>query len=222
MNRREFVKQSAGIGIVLGAGMVVSGKLPTIVGTEAKASSPLPLRPPGALSEQDFLATCIRCMRCVDACPNHALVPVPSSQRDNGTGTPTMHPRKAACMLCAADDGDFLKCTEVCPSGALQLVEKNKNDIMDKVKIGIAELDLELCYSYNNWSCGACYRACPLAGEAMTIGLWERPTVHPEACVGCGCCERSCIRYPHAIRVKSVPDVEKASSSPRTQTEDVA
>jgi MauM/NapG family ferredoxin protein len=222
MNRREFVKQSAGIGVVLGTGIYVSGTFPGEIGPEAKALAPLPLRPPGALSEPDFLATCIRCMRCVDTCPNHALVPVPAGQRVDGAGTPTMHPRKAACMLCTSEDGDFLKCTEVCPSGALQRVRKDKDDVLNKVKIGVAELDLELCYSYNNWSCGACYRACPLAGEAMTIGLWERPTVHPAACVGCGCCERSCIRYPHAIRIKATPDAARASSSPSARTEAVA
>ena len=138
----------------------------------------------------------------MDACPNHCLEPMPQTLGQKGAGTPTMRPRKAACMLCSSDDGDYLKCTEACPSGALQLIEKTLADIREKVAIGVAEIDFDLCYSYNNWSCGACFRACPLAGEAMTVGSWERPTVHAEACVGCGCCERSCIRYPHAIRVK--------------------
>ncbi len=199
VDRRQFVKQSTAIGIALGGSAYVSGLLG--VAPKAQAS---PLRPPGALDEEDFLSTCIRCMRCVDACPNHALVSTPSSADGGQASTPTMQPRKAACMLCLSEEGDYLKCTEVCPSGALQLVEKSKEGIKEKVAIGVAEIDFDLCYSYNNWSCGACFRACPLAGEAMTIGRWEQPTIHPEACVGCGCCERSCIRYPHAIRVKAV------------------
>jgi MinD superfamily P-loop ATPase len=69
--------------------------------------------------------------------------------------------------------------------------------------MGKAELDKKLCYSYNKWTCGACYRACPFPGKAMSLGLWERPEVIVEGCVGCGCCERSCIRYPHAIRVRA-------------------
>ncbi|MFQ5490957.1 MAG: 4Fe-4S dicluster domain-containing protein, partial [Phycisphaerae bacterium] len=163
--------------------------------------TPGPLRPPGSLPEEEFASTCIRCLRCVDACPNHALVSMPPGSASGLGGTPTLQPRRAACMLCAGAEGDTLKCTEVCPSGALQLVKKDETEIQQKVHIGIAQLDLDLCYSYNNWSCGACYRACPLAGAAMTLGAWERPAIHPDACVGCGCCERACIRYPHAIRV---------------------
>ncbi len=197
--RREFVKHAAVVGAAVGGGVYLASV--EGVGRD-EAADPPPLRPPGALPESAFLATCIRCLRCVDACPNHALVSLPIGTPGGQGGTPTLRPRKAACMLCDTDAGEFLKCTEVCPSGALQLVRKTKEEIHEKVHIGVAEIDFDLCYSYNNWSCGACFRACPLAGEALTVGLWERPTVHEEACVGCGCCERACIRYPHAIRVK--------------------
>lgn len=196
--RREFVKQSAAVGIAVGGGAYLSG----VLCLPRSAASIAPLRPPGALSERNFLATCIRCQRCMDACPNRALVPISLRDRHGRAGTPTMRPREAACMLCAGQDGDLLKCTEVCPSGALRLVRKDLADIQEGVHIGVAEIDFELCYSYNNWSCGACVRACPLSGRAMTIGSWERPIIHAEACVGCGCCERACIRYPHAVRVK--------------------
>jgi len=198
INRRDFVKQGAAIGLTAAGGIFLTRE-----GAPIGPAQDAPLRPPGALDEDDFAATCIRCMRCVDACPNRALVPLPIRAPGGIGGTPTMEPRKAACMLCSTEEGDYLKCTEACPSGALQLVKKTHDEIVEKVAIGIAEIDLNLCYSYNNWSCGACFRACPLAGEAMTIGRWEQPTIHPEACVGCGCCERSCIRYPHAVRIKT-------------------
>jgi len=198
MNRREFVKQSAAVSLTIGGSAYVAG-----LGRSGATATAAPLRPPGALPEDDFAATCIRCLRCVDACPNLALTPTPSNAPGGKAGTPTMHMRKAACMLCMDTPGEFLRCTEVCPSGALQLIRKEKEEIQEKVHIGVAIIDFDLCYSYNNWSCGACFRACPLAGEAMTIGLWERPSVNPQACVGCGCCERTCIRYPHAVRVRA-------------------
>lgn len=198
MNRREFLKQSTAVGVTIGGAGYVVG----LRGSGAAETTP-PLRPPGALDEEEFVSTCIRCMRCVDSCPNHALFSLPQASPNRRAGTPVMQMRKASCMLCTGEEGDYLKCTEACPSGALRLIRKDRDEIREKVAIGTAEIDLDLCYSYNNWSCGACYRACPLAGEAMTIGLWERPTVNAEACVGCGCCERACIRYPHAIRVKT-------------------
>jgi MauM/NapG family ferredoxin protein len=200
ISRRDFVKQSGAIGATVAASAYFAGW------TQPSSAVPLNvLRPPGAGDEDHFAATCIRCQRCVDACPNHALVPLAADTGRGLAGTPAMRPRTAACMLCMDDDGEYLKCTEACPSGALNLIEKTQEAIREQVHIGVAELDLGLCYSYNNWSCGACFRACPLAGEAMTIGNWERPTIHAEHCVGCGCCERACIRYPHAIRVKGVP-----------------
>ena len=116
-------------------------------------------------------------------------------------------------MLCNRTEGDYLKCTEACPTGALQLIRKEPDEVRAKVRMGTAKIDQALCYSYNSWSCGACYRACPLPDKAMTLGLWERPTVHAEACIGCGLCERACIRYPQAIRVRAGarPRIEEAA-----------
>jgi len=200
VDRRSFLKQSVAVGATVGGGAYFAG-----IGQRAGAGT-VPLRPPGALPEKDFIAPCIRCMRCVDVCHNHCLESMPARSPGGLASTPTMHPRKASCMFCLNETGDYLQCTEVCPSGALTLLKKTPEEIQEKVAIGTAVIDFDLCYSYNNWSCGACYRACPLAGSAMTVGVWERPTIHPEACVGCGCCERSCIRYPHAIRVKKDGD----------------
>ena len=51
-----------------------------------------------------------------------------------------------------------------------------------------------------------CYRACPLPGEAMTLGLYETPIVHSEHCVGCGLCEQACVQMPQAIRIVPLAD----------------
>ncbi len=72
---------------------------------------------------------------------------------------------------------------------------------MASVDMGTAHVNQSMCYSYHGRTCGACYRSCPLAGEAMTIGLMETPHVHPDKCVGCGLCEQSCLHLPQAIRV---------------------
>jgi ferredoxin-type protein NapG len=196
MDRRSFIKN----GLLTTAAIGCGAALGPLAGSSNATGQPL--RPPGARPEEEFLSRCIRCMRCVDACPNRAIVPLDSSSGAQLQSTPAIKARRQACMLCNKIDGDYLKCTEACPTGALQLVRKDADDIQAKVSMGLAEVDTALCYSYNNWSCGACYWACPFPGRAMTLGLWEQPHVRAEACIGCGLCERSCIRYPQAIRVK--------------------
>ncbi len=79
--------------------------------------------------------------------------------------------------------------------------------IQARVSMGKAYVDTGLCYSYNDRSCGVCVRACPFERKALRAGLHEQPVVDPEYCVGCGLCERSCIRYPQAIVV--IPDRER-------------
>ena len=34
------------------------------------------LRPPGALPEDEFMARCIKCARCIDVCPTDVLEPL--------------------------------------------------------------------------------------------------------------------------------------------------
>ncbi len=206
MQRREFLKDSMAVGLT-GLFLVEQGeclgRLTRAKGnTAGQSTGDVPVRPPGALPEPAFLARCIRCMRCADNCPNNAIVTLDKSYGKALRFTPAIKPRRQACMLCNKLSGDHLKCTLACPTGALQRIRKQVDEIREKVKMGTAHIDKALCYSYNNWSCGTCYRACPLPGKAMTLGLWERPEVNPDECIGCGACERICIRYPQAIRVK--------------------
>src|SRR5207247_2416063 len=73
-----------------------------------------------------------------------------------------------------------------------KLVAKSLTDIQQKVQMGIAKVDLNLCYSYTDFVCGTCLKACPVG--ALQTGMWARPIVNTDACVGCGLCERVCIR----------------------------
>lgn len=167
------------------------------------------LRPPGALDEDDFLAKCIRCGRCADACPNRCITPFSEASGKAhslkpGPGqrnTPVIFPRQQACMLCNGAQGEDLLCTEACPTGALVVTKKDPESLQANVQMGKAEVDTTLCYSYNGASCGACVRACPFEGTALRAGLWEKPLIDPEHCVGCGLCERACVHYPQAILV---------------------
>ena len=104
--RRNFLKAAAvGAGVV---GFALCGAVPVLTRKEQL------LRPPGALDERDFLASCIKCGQCVQVCPVEALHP--GSLLDGfGVGAPYIDPRKQSCDFAC----DVAQCILACPTGAL-------------------------------------------------------------------------------------------------------
>ncbi|MBL1216226.1 MAG: 4Fe-4S dicluster domain-containing protein [Planctomycetes bacterium] len=181
------------------------------------------IRPPGALeSDEDFLAACIRCYRCQDACE-------PGSIRFFGDGagpsfhSPFIDPSVKGCTLC-------MKCTTACPTQALaDLTWEQRGE----VRMATVELREDLCLSYKakrirdeqallmelgreateasamyerRGPCGECYAICPRRRHAIRLepGGFLAPIVNEEECVGCGMCEEICravVRGEPAIRV---------------------
>ena len=180
------------------------------------------IRPPGAVPEPEFLAGCIRCYRCQDACEDGAL-----QFFTEGYGelyhTPYVDPSIKACTLC-------MKCTEVCPTGVLKptRVEDRRS-----VRMATIELHKDRCLSHKakairneqallmqlglpvtetealverRGPCGECYMFCPLRERAIKLepGAFLAPEIFPDACAGCGLCEEICrqvVRGEPAIRV---------------------
>ena len=187
---------------------------------EAKAS-PLVLRPPGALKEKDFLKACIKCGLCAEACRNRESNKNRDGTQREGTlkmakggehkliGTPYFIPTDVPCYMC-----DDIPCVPVCPSGALDmkslLNEKEELDI-NRAKMGLAVVHKESCVAFWGLQCDACYRACPLLDEAITLEYQKNdrtgkhafllPVVHSDICTGCGLCEKACITEKPAIFV---------------------
>jgi MauM/NapG family ferredoxin protein len=146
------------------------------------------LHPPGAQEEEQFLALCIRCNRCVAACPYGTLKPAPL-WAGAAAGTPYVQPRQVPCYLCMA-------CPPVCPTGALQpLTDKRA------VRMGLAVVDPETCFAHQGILCRTCVDECPLEGEAIDQNAQLQPVV-TEKCVGCGVCEKVCPAPEAAIRVR--------------------
>ncbi len=189
MKRRRFLKAS-GIGAAVLAHAALTGKV-----SHAAVNQPSLryLRPPGALPEEEFLNRCIHCGQCGEACPNRCINYFDMQNGLASLDTPYIIPREKACILC-------MKCGDVCPTGAIQKVKYEIDDILEKVNMGRAVIDKQLCLSWQGKSCGVCYRACKLPDIAIKVGYMEQPHVLDD-CIGCGLCERSCIQIPQAIKI---------------------
>lgn len=185
MKRRTFVKALA---------ISATAAAAPVTARAAKNQESLRfLRPPGALPEEQFLDRCIRCGQCGETCPNRTIKYFGFENGLSSADTPYIIPREKGCILC-------MKCGDVCPTGAIQPIKREAEAILENVDMGIARVDEQLCLSFQGKSCGVCYRACPLADIAISVGFMEQPHV-TDQCVGCGLCERSCIQMPQAIRI---------------------
>lgn len=201
--RRKVIQRMLEGAVFLGGGGLLWGN-----SIKTNSKSDYVLRPPGALAERNFLKACIKCGQCVEACPYDTLkLAAPGDGIANGT--PYFEPRTIPCHLCPD-----MPCTKVCPSGALDLKnlseEEKPANIMNS-KMGLAVIHKESCLAYWGIRCEACYRACPLVGEAITLDyeVNERtgkhakllPIVHSDVCTGCGVCEHACVVEKAAIFV---------------------
>jgi MauM/NapG family ferredoxin protein len=143
------------------------------------------LRPPGALPEEDFLATCIRCGSCLRICVTHTLQ---ASGMENGLihwGTPIHNMRVAGC------EQQCNLCGKICPTGAIRdlpLIERQH------AKIGTAVIIRETCVAWaKNRLCLLCDEACPYnAIVFQPVEGHKRPFVDESRCNGCGMCEAVC------------------------------
>jgi ferredoxin-type protein NapG len=170
------------------------------------------LRPPGAVSEQDFLAKCTKCGLCVEACPYKALLLAePGDERP--VGTPYFRMRENPCRMCRD-----IPCAVSCPTGALAPSLVSGSDEQGRprlninlAEIGLAVIDRETCIAYWGIQCDACYRACPVLDKAITVEYTKNertgkhamlaPVVHSAHCTGCGLCEHVCVTKKASIFV---------------------
>ena len=167
------------------------------------------LRPPGAKSEADFLSKCIKCGKCIEACPYgalHALGGIAGA----AVGTPTLDVRTQACRLC-----EDLPCIAACPTGALEHLDSRRD-----VRMGLPVINRDLCIAVKALRCEVCYRACPLIDEAIRIEYKMRegdaihsvfePVIDEDACTGCGLCVERCVVDKPEVAIRIVRDRDEA------------
>ena len=201
-DRRKFI-----LNMARGAGLATMGGFIWSAYVDEVTASPLTLRPPGAIAEDDFLKTCIKCGLCVEACPFDTLL-LAKPGDNKPLGTPYFVPRDIPCYMCPD-----IPCVPVCPTGALDEASVSTDGVLDIniSDMGLAVIDDNSCIAFWGIQCDACYRACPLLGEAITIEYeknertgkhaFMKPVVQTDVCTGCGMCEKACVTEKAAIFV---------------------
>ena len=199
-DRRGLIKQGVHF-FAKPAVETVQKKIEKINETVDKFTKRVPLlRPPGAVTERQFLQDCTRCDKCIHACPKDAIVKAPKKFGFLVMGTPYIDPIKNPCVMC-----DDLPCISACPDNALLPVSSPS-----EVNMGYAILDKKKCQAYGDTFCQQCIIDCPIPG-AITQNKDQQPEFHKKICTGCGVCVRSCstVNIPVAIKVKPLMVIEQ-------------
>lgn len=218
LNRRDALLCA---GAATAAGLAGTGVSFLAGKSEAKGL----LRPPGALAEKDFLASCIKCGQCIQVCPYHSLKLLDLADGID-MGTPYIDARDRGCYLC-----DLFPCILCCPSGALD----SKVQTIGQVDMGVAWVhEPRSCWSYQDkpvtaeWidrlkhqgghtdleedlntrleqekgkNCRLCEVVCAVPDRAQAIEIRNHVPVIGSRCVGCGACAEVC--PPGIIEIKA-------------------
>ena len=224
-NRRRFIRTALLTGGVIGAAL--SGFLPQVYARTRR------LRPPGALDEQDFLASCIKCGQCVQVCPVQAIK-LADLVDGMGVGVPYIAARDQACDFSC----DAIQCVLACPTGALTyhkpdflpvrpgaalaakpiLLAKEKDAEPTRnlaERIGVARLIRpESCLATQGKGFKGQTRGADFKGKMryMAVDRWKPIPVaeHPYDVAECDLCARECpVKGAIAIETVFAPDGSK-------------
>lgn len=220
--RRVFLRTAAvGAGVV---GLALAGGLP-VVGERHRR-----LRPPGALDEHDFLASCIKCGQCIQVCPVSALKPADVFD-GFGIGAPLIEPRAQSCDFSC----DVGQCILACPTGALtyhkpDFLSEREGAVLPKAPVLLANLSQpdptlqfrermgvarlarpEVCLSVRNEGLEGPARPSPFRGKKRyaEIDRWKPALVrdHEYELSRCDVCVRECpIQGALSIEEQPGPD----------------
>jgi polyferredoxin len=182
------------------------------------------IRPPGSISEKDFLSRCIKCGECMRVCPTNVIQPSLLESGFEGLWTPVLMNRIGYCEY------NCVLCGQVCPTGAIMPLSVEKKvgrpPFKDPVKMGTAFYDRGRCLPWAmNIECIVCEEVCPTSPKAIwfeTVQVSLRngktknlklPRMDPKLCVGCGICENKCpVHDRAAVRITSIGETRSSAN----------
>ncbi len=188
------------------------------VNTDKNFSGAL-IRPPGSVEESLFLAKCIKCDQCINACPTNVLQPATFEEAGvEALWTPVMNFDIGHCQL------KCTLCSEVCPTGAIRKITveeklgKGAYAGQGPIRLGTAFYDVGRCLPHAmEIPCVVCEEVCPVSPKAIqakdvetkdvfgNIVVLNKPFIVPDLCIGCGICQNECpVRDDRAVYVTAV------------------
>ena len=132
--------------------------------------NPRIIRPPGALTEMEFLSRCVKCGQCMRVCPTNVIQPAGFDGGVEGLWTPTLNFRigSSGCQL------NCIACGYVCPTAAIrpltldEKLGKNNYAAVGPVRIGTAFIDRGRCLPWAmETPCIVCQENCPVSPKAI-------------------------------------------------------
>ncbi len=191
---RRTLLRSVGAGVVI-VGAALMGAFPVLKSWFHR------LRPPGALEEDEFLASCIKCGQCVQVCPVQAIK-LGDLDEGFGSGAAYISARDQACDFSCGTP----QCILACPTGALS----HDVDAKEQVSMGVAHLSRpDACLALQGKGFKGLARGKDFPGihRYMDVDRWEPIPIadYPYDLEVCDLCAREC-PIEGAIAVERLSD----------------
>ncbi|MGD8503067.1 MAG: 4Fe-4S binding protein [Syntrophobacterales bacterium] len=162
LSRRGFLAS-----FLTGAAAIPMTRLGGLVGPNWQ---PTVIRPPGALTESEFLNRCLKCGQCMRICPTNIIHPASLEAGVEGLWSPILNFRigTSGCQL------NCIACSHICPSAAIRPISleeklgRNNYAKIGPIRLGTAFVDRGRCLPWAmDKPCIVCQENCPVSPKAI-------------------------------------------------------